>query len=381
MTMGFLNEGFMFLRSLLFLFLTIACMGQTLPDRDELIAKFKVKETSDQAAIDLIKYYEMGGLRSIIRNVNELPPELRLQYAHVFRYMDLSRFRNDLNANVAEADNAETRAMWLMLLSTIGRMLTPDTFTKYSDDPGQPIMVRLAAASGLVQVQNPAHFDKFMEIAEEAEYDPGTGKNDFKFANISKARSMGLYFYSRGKVDNGTKDKPSQGQILTALYMAENNDADLYNAVLKLRSKKYVPLMIDRAIQIGSSDLLEVMAKDKFTKKRYKEPIAQAKTAAAAMASHRKSLYEYQSSAAMEANDSATPLGARVIWTGNGGGQEGYRSAYAIVKVSADGTMSILEHAKPYGGGDNIKESFSGKTLPAYIDWKPVDSTYLVVAP
>lgn len=76
-----------------------------------------------------------------------------------------------------------------------------------------------------------------------------------------------------------------------------------------------------------------------------------------------------------------TPIGPLIPVTGTGTGREGFRAAYAVVKVSETGDMSILTLEKPHGGSDNLKQLISGVTLPAWQNWKPVESYALVLCP
>ena len=165
---------------LLFTLTGTLAQGQLLPDRDELTKKFLIESTTVEASQELIKHFQKGGLRTIIRNINELPPEQRVRYGEVLRHMDLMTFRNDLNANLENATDDESKAMFLMLLATVGRALDQSIFQKYIDDETASIKVRLAAASAIIKVQKPAFYDKFHEIAEDAEIDLTTGKKRFR---------------------------------------------------------------------------------------------------------------------------------------------------------------------------------------------------------
>jgi hypothetical protein len=362
----------MLVRSLLIsLLFSCVCFGQALPDRDELVKKFLNESTSSDAAKDLITHFQMGGLRTILRNIDQLPLETRLQYGEVLRHMDLIRFRNDLNGQMEGAGDAETRAMYLMLLSTIGRTLDKSIFEKYIDDETQDLRVRLAAAAGPCKIQNPAAFDRLYEVAEKAEIDPATGRNDFRFCDISKA-NLPFYFYTKGIV--GNKKKVSHGAVLSAIAIAEADSVEIYEHILDMRQKKYIEAMIDRAIQVGGVELLNTMADHKFTKKKFKDEIA------AAIAPARK-LAEYRAKYMDKVDKETTPIGPLVPTFGSGTGRDGFRSAYAVVKVSETGDMSIMTFEKPYGGTDNLKQILTGTTLPAWQNWKPVESYALVLCP
>jgi len=357
---------------LLFLFLAPFSLGQGLPDRDALIEKFVVADTNVDAAAELLKHFQMGGLRTIIRNLEKLPPDIRLRYYHVLLHMDLMRFRNDLNANVEEFVDPDSRAMSLMLLATIARNLQPSVFSKYADDPAQPIKVRLAAASGLVKIQKPAYYQKFHELAEEAVYEPSVGKNDFAFAHIGKSANNSFYLYTRGQL---SIDKPSDGVIKSAILMSENESTDVYETVLDLRKRKWVPMMIDRAVQVGGVDLLKLMVDHRLTRRRFVVEVSSAMTAAEAIAPFRSRMMD-------KSDQSKTPIGAVVPFSASGSGSaEGYHAGYGIIKVAADGTMSLVQGHTPFGGSNNMAEVVSGKTLPAYLDWEPVESYYLILAP
>ena len=359
------------MRSLCISFLLATlCFGQALPDRDELVKKFLEPATSKQAGMDLIKHFQMGGLRTIIRNLNKVPLSDRLQYGEMLRHMDLMRFRNDLNANVETAPDATTRALALMLLSTIGRNLDPSVFNPYVGDETVDMRVRLAAMSGLVKVQKIDQYNRFYEVAETAVVDPSTGQNDLLFADISK-KNLGFYLYTRTQLD---ETKVPHGAILAAITMAENDSVDIYEAILKLRKKKYIPLLIDRAIKVGGVQLLEAMAKNKKAKK-FKAQINAALPAAQMVTAYRSKFMDHS-------DPKQTPIGPLLPLKGQGtSNAPGYRAGYAIAKVSANGHISVLGHQAPFGSSDNLKEILTGTTLPAYLNWEAVESYALIVAP
>jgi hypothetical protein len=344
-------------------------MAQLLPDRDELRTKFLQRESSAQAAQDLIDNFQMGGLRTIIRNLLKLPPDLRVQYGRSLSYMDLSRFANDLNANLENAQDPETRAMCLMMLATLGRSIAPAVFEKYIADESQPMMVRLAAMSGRCKIQNPAIFDRFYELADEAVVEPHNGRNDLAYADVSKD-NLPFFLYTKAQVE---KKEASHGLILSAISVAGKNSTDIYKSILDKKKKKYLPLLVDRAIQVGGVQLLESMAGHR-TAKRYKAEISFAMSVAKAVAKYRDRFMD-------QVPQDKTPIGPVLPINGTGTGKEDYRAAYAVVQVTAEGDIKLLSHDKPYGGDDNLQTLLTGKTQPAYLDWKPVESYALVIAP
>lgn len=351
------------------LIFTSVCFGQGLPDRDELIAKFLDEKTADQATRDLCKHFGMGGLRTIIRNVNKLPLERRLQYANVFMYMDIQRFSNDINANVAKAEDAETRAMWLRLLARQGRFLDPTVFEKWVRDESQDMRVRIAAMSGLVQKQDPARYKRLYELADTAVVDPITGRNDLEYAFLTK-ENKALYYFTKSELDK----KPGPGTILIALALADAGDWEVFEKIIKMRKKKQFPMLINRAVQIGGVDILDQMAANKAFKK-LRNQIKSGKTAASALAAHNSKLY------AVQTHDKKTnPLGAVLPLKAGGTGRDGYSAGYAIVKVAADGTVSLVEAKRPFGGNDQLS-ALEGKTIPAFSNWEPVESYHLIFSP
>jgi len=360
----------MVFKSLLFTtLLSLACFAQVLPEREELVKKFMVESTSVEASRELVKHFQMGGLRTIIRNMGQLPYQRALAYGESLRYMDLSRFGNDLNTNLSNADGPQTRAMYLMLLATIGRTIAPATFEVFVDNASEPMYIRLAAASGIIKVQNPAIYDRFLALANDAVVEPGTGKNDFQFADIGKG-NIGFFLYCKNKLDS---DEISHGAIVTTLAMIGADDVDAYEYLLKAKEKKYFDLMIDRAVKVGGVQLLETMQANKVAKK-WRDKISQALPAARAIA---------------EFNDKLLPLkkdglhmGPVLTTVGSGAGTEGFSAAVAIAKISASGEVSILTHQSPFGGNDNLQTFLSGTTFPAHNkEWQPVDSYVLVIAP
>ena len=356
-------------KSLLLSFLfTATCFGQILPDRDELVRKFLEPATTDQAAGELIKHFQWGGLRTIIRNVPKLPLQDRLQYGEVLRHADLMRFRNDLNANLENATDPETKALFLMLLATVGRALDPSVFEPYIADESNPLFVRLAAASGVIKVQNPKNYDRFHELSNKAVIDYETGQNDFRFADVSKS-NLGFYLYTKSQLE---QDKAPNGVILSAIAMAESSGADIYTPILDGKRRKFFPLMIDRAIQVGGVTLLDAMASHRAARK-FGDLIAQAKPAASAIARYRGQFMD-------TLDKTSAPIGPLLPRHGSGNAS-GLRAGYAVVEISEAGSVSIISHHNPNGGTDNLKELLPSSTLPAYLDWKPVKSYALVMAP
>ena len=350
---------------------TCLCFGQGLPDRDELVKKFLDDATSADAAKELLKHFQMGGLRTIIRNLDEIPYERALGYGVSLRYIDLDRFRNDLNSNLKSADGPQRRALFLMLLSTIGRGLASSEFEPYIVDETQPLYVRLAALSAIIKVQNPARYDRFIEMAGEAEVNPETGKDDLRFADITK-KNLGFWLYTKGKVDD---DQPNHGAIISALAMCEANDEDLYQVILdKKRWRKYYPLMIDRAVKVGGVNLLEMMAAHKSAKK-FRTQISAAIPAAQAIA-------EYRSKFVDKAVDGLQMGPVFNLYAQGAGVKGGYRGGYAVAKVDASGAVSMVTHQSPFGGTDSLSSHITGSTFPAHNkEWQPVESYVLVIAP
>lgn len=346
------------------------CLGQVLPDRDELIAQFVDPATNQTGAQELIKHFQMGGLRSIIRNLDKLPPDLRVQWCFALKDLDLMRFRNDLNANVQETADPTSKGLFLMLLATIGRALDPSLFNEYVNNSGYELKVRLAAASGPIQIQNPTYYDKFHQLAEEATVDPGTGQNDFMFSLIDRS-NVGFYFYTKGKIERGV----DRGIALTAIALVDNGDLDLWNSLLDLREKDYLPMMIDRAIRVGGVDLLNAMEEHRMGRK-VRDELPKAIEAAAVIAKYREQLHT-------KPDPELVPLAPVLPIRATGQSEtEGYRAAYTIVKVSADGTVSVVEDLSPFGAMVNaLPEKLPKTTFPAYRDWKPAESYHLVFSP
>jgi len=347
----------------------VSAFGQLLPDRDELVQKFLAESTSVEASRELIKHFQKGGLRTIIRNINELPPHQRIRYGEVLRHMDLMTFRNDLSANMENAPDDDSRAMFLMLLATVGRALDQSIFQKYVDDQTAPVKVRLAAASGIIKIQKPSLYDQFHEIADTADIDPTTGQDDFVYADIHKS-NVGFYLYTRSQLD---QDKMSHGVIITALVMAENDSVDIYNKILDEKKRKYIPLMIDRAVKVGGVQLLEAMSDHKTCKKSLDE-IQKGLAAAKFIAQYRNMFMD-------KLEKSNEPIGPLLpLFCPGQGAEEGFRPGYAVVKVSAEGDISLLYNGNPFGGSSDFENALRGHTVPAYMDWKPVESYALVLA-
>lgn len=359
-------------RTTLFLTLLIPSLSfAQLPDRDELVAKFKSADSSHQAAEGLLEHYGMGGIRTIIRNLNDLDTDARLAYGNMFRNMDMFRFRDDLNKNLGAVADADSKALYLMLIATAGRQIDGSFFAPYVDNEATDTKIRLAAAGGMIQIQNPALYDKFLAIADRAVVDPSTGQNDLYFANLSK-ENLGFFLYSKGKLDD---KKAPHGAIICAIQMAESGDTDVYEMLLNNKMRKYYPMMIDHAIQVGGTDLLETMAAHKSTKK-FRNQISSAQAIAA-------KFNEYWGKRASTLKGKTATLAPYLPIKASGTSTEsGYHSAYAIAKISANGDISLVAHEAPFGNGsDNLKQILSGRTMAANVDFSPVETYVLVVAP
>jgi len=350
--------------------LTSVCLGQ-LPDRDELTAQFKNPETSHQAAEALLTHFGMGGIRTIIRNLNDLDVNSRLAYGNMFRNMDMFRFRDDLNNNLGSIGDDNSKAMYLMLVSSAGRQIAADFFNTYVNDENAAVKVRLAAAGGTIKIQNPELYNRFLEIADRAVVDFSIGQNDLYFANLSK-ENLGFFLFTKAKIED---KKAPHGAIVCALEMAENADTDIYETLVNNRKKKYYPIMIDHAVQVGGTDLLAVMEAHKSTKK-FRDQISKAKDVAAKVA-------QYRSKFADKLTGKHSVLVPYFpIKTGGTSEESGYHSAYAVAKVAATGDISLLFHSAPFGhNNDNLKSILSGRTMPAYIDFEPVETYVFVPAP
>jgi len=342
-----------------------------LPDRDELAAKFKTAETSHQAAEDLLEHFAMGGIRTLLRNLNDLDASSRLAYGNMFRNMDMFRFRDDLNSNLTSVADADSQAMYLMLISSAGRQIADTFFSPYVDDESSPVHVRLAAAGGIIKIQNPALYDRFLAIADNAVVDSSTGQNDLYYANLNK-ENLGFFLYAKGKADQ--KDAP-HGAIICAIEMSENDDTDLYEALLNNKKKKYYASMIDHAILVGGTKLIDVMLGHKQMKKSLQQ-LESAKLIAEKFAEYRVK------SANTLKGETATLLPYLPVRFGGTASKSGYHSAYAIAKIDATGQMSLVYHNAPFGdGNDNLKAVLTGRTMPANVDFAPVETYVLVAAP
>ena len=350
---------------------TVFVFGQ-MPEREELEKMLNNDQTSAEGAAQLIKHFQAGGQRTIMRNLPEMSPATRLKYAQMFMHQDLMRFRNTLNEAVPKVTDPEGRAMMLSILATFGRSLTPAVFDPYANDETAPLRLRLAAMSGLIRVQSPKLYDRFIEMATEANMDPSVGPYDFEFVDISRKSNMGFYLYLRGKLSG---EKVSEGMIKAAIHMSNNESSDVYELLLGKMKRKQIPLLIDHAVRIGGVKLLDAMAVHKKTKKKFAAQISTAKKAAAAIAPYMSKLM------GSGTDPTKYPIGSVVPLSGKGsGGTPGYTTGIAIVKVAADGSMSLAAHVNPFGGSDNLADICSGKTFPAHQNWEAMESYYLIYA-
>ncbi len=341
-----------------------------MPDREVLVEQLKDPATSQQAFADLVVHYQLGGVRSILRNLNELPNPTRLAYGQALLSLDLFRFRNDLNANLTEATDPEAKALFLQMLATCGRQLDSAVFDPYIDNEDEDIRVRLAAVSGPIKIQNPTYYDKFFEVAKKASFDPSTGRDDFKYADIDMS-NQGFYYYTRGKI---ASDGVSDVHVYTAIRMAGPASGELFTTILDLKWKKFVPLMIDRAVRVGAPALLDVMA-DHKTAKKFKDEIAKARPAAATIATYLNRGPDFNSK-------DQYPIAAALPRNLKGTGDDGLAAGYGIVKIAADGSSTLVEHMAPFAGNESLKADFSNyHAIPAFVNFSPVESFAWVTSP
>lgn len=363
------------IRAVLILIIGLAVFAQeeeALPDREDLVQKI-IGTDHVAGTRELLDFFQLGGVRTIFRNLDKMDLERARQYANAFRGLDLFRFRNDLNAGLQNAGNKELKGLTLQLMASFGRNLEPAVFLPFADDEKQDITLRLAAASGLIKVQNIQHYEKFHEIAKNAEVDPSTGRNDFRYVDLDSS-NQGFYYFSMSKLTGDTP--PHHGHILSCLMACDQQSAELYGKVLDLKRKKYIPLMIDRAIRLGGVGLLEAMKAHKSMKKMVPD-LEKAAAAAAIVASYRDRL-----SPAHKPSD--LPIGPLLPNQFQGTGTAlGTAGAYVIVRVDSTGAVSVVEALTPFGGSaESITAGLAGlTTVPALVQWAPVESHVLLVCP
>lgn len=346
---------------------SIAAFGQGLPDRDKLTEELMQLETRVDATRGLVESYQLGGIRTILRNLGEMPLESRMDFAQMFQGLDLFRFRNDLNTNLNDSKEKESKALFLMLMSQFGRKVDLSVFEQYANDEDEVRFVRLAAATGLVKFQNPKYYDLFVSLTEDIDLDLESAENDFRFADISMG-NKGFYYYVQTKL---TKEESTHGYVMTALVMATRESSDLYAKILNLRQRKYVPLMINRAIEVGGVELLEMMREEKACKK-FRDEIEKAIPAAKIVAEYWDKLFD-------RSNPEQYPIRPLTPFDLKPRGMALNRS-YAIVNVSATGEMHVVEEFGPFcQKAEALRAAFEGKkTFPAYLEWNPVESLILV---
>ncbi|PIE90242.1 MAG: hypothetical protein CR997_06545 [Acidobacteria bacterium] len=341
-----------------------------LDNRDKFVAQLVNPAETVAGAEGLFDSYQLGGVRTIIKNFNQMPPELAMQYAYALRNLDLFRFRNDMNANLQNAKTLEQKGIALLLLSSLGRRIDSSIFQQVAENPAEDIKVRLSAATCLCAIQNPKYFDLFAEIAELAVCDPETGQNSFIYCDFSNV-SKGMFYYLLPKLDS--KTTATNGVILSLLQIVSPGNSDFYTKLLDLRKKDYYRLMIDRAARVGAVDLLDLMSSSKRAKKLW-DQIKAVRPAAAMVAKHKDQLF-------CQSDQKKYPIGSLIprVFTMNG--KMGLSSGIAIVKVDESGNVSILEEHSPAGVTGAFSSISGKKTMAAKLDFVPVESYYVLYAP
>ncbi|MCB9398444.1 MAG: hypothetical protein H6510_11570 [Acidobacteria bacterium] len=361
------------IRAVLLVSLSVMAFAQEedlLPDRDDLVKKI-VGDEYLAGTRELLEFFQLGGVRTVFRNFDKMDAGRAREYAEVFRYLDLFRFRNDLNNNLQNATSLEMKGINLMLLASFGRSLEPTVFLPFVENDKEDITLRLAAASGLVKVQKVQNYDLFLATAKDAEIDPGTGRDDFRYADIH-SDNQGFFYYSLSKIT--ADEPPHNGHIMTVILLSNNSNADAYVKILDLKRKKYIPLMIDHAVRVGGVALLDAMESHKTCKKN-KDEIAKAKAAAGVIA-------QYQSKFMASKSPGDYPIGALLPTHFGGSGSGELPSAYVIVKVDTEGAVTVVEALTPFGGSpDAIQNRLPKTTVPAYSKWKADEFYSLMVSP
>lgn len=356
------------------LLVAFSALGQGLPDREEAVKKLLNRDHTVEGARTLIDHYQLGGIRTVIRNLENMDASSRMSYAHVLKYLDLFRFRNDLNRSLQDAKTDEAKAVFLMLLATFGQQLDPvSVFQPYADDESLPLFVRLAAVSGMVQIQNPTYYDRFIEIANEVDLDEPLGPV-FRYAEMSM-KNQGFYYYLRETLNpDRSSVKTQHGAIIAAIAMAENESGQLYEWILELHDRDYLPMMIDRAVMVGGVDLISVMQEHKTSKKKFRDELAKAAGAAEAMAQFRDKWMNTVS-------PDVYPLAPLIPEEFLGYNVPSPMKEFGMVKVDKDGHVELVAHVSPFGSSAKLKSAFTDfNTMPGYQDWEPVERYMFVTA-
>lgn len=338
--------------------------------RDIYIKKLKNPAETVAGAEGLFEEYQLGGVRTIIRQLNNLPEDLAFQYVYALKNLDLFRFRNDMNANLQGAETVAQKGVALMLLSSLGRRIDSDIFMKFAENPTEDIQVRLAAATCLSAIQKPKYFDLIADIAETSVVDYATGRNDFRYCDFSQV-NRGLFYYLKPRLD--VRKTATHGVKMVMLMVVPPSATEFYQLMLDKKDKDYFMMMINQAANHGGTELLNTMAASKRAKKLW-STVNAAKPVAALVTGAKSKLFS-------KSEKVKYPLGALIPRSYSVKGQNGLSASVALIKVDASGTISIVEEESVSGSKGAFDFMKGKKTMPAKIDFTPVDSMYLMVAP
>jgi len=347
------------------------CNGvMALDNRDEFVDQLIDPSETVIGAEGLFESYQLGGVRTIIKNLNKMPADLALQYAHAMSNLDLFRFRNDMNGNLQSAKTVEQKGAALLLLSSLGRKIDSGIFLEFAEDINEDIRVRLAAATCLAAIQNPTYFELFAEIAETSIVDPATGRNDFIYCDYTNI-SRGLFYTLKPKLD--VKSTAKHGVIMVMLQVVKPGHNEFYTKLIDLRRKEYYDMMINQAARAGAVDLLDTIANHKKAKKVW-DMAKSARPAALMVAKYRDQLFN-------KSNKKKYPIGSLIPPQYAANGRDGYSASFAILKVDAEGVMSVVQEESILGSKGPFSALNGKKTMAAKLDFAPIESLYFVVSP
>ena len=357
-------------KGLIILFFLVHLQVSGFDERDVLVEKLIQPETTVEGAEGLFELYQLGGVRTILKQFNNMPHDLAYQYAYSLRNLDLFRFRNDLNANLQEAKTVEQKGVALMVLSSLGRQIDSEIFLTFAEDVNENIKVRLAALSCLAAIQNPKYFELFAQVAEESVVDYETGQNDFMYCDMSNV-SKGLFYFLKPRLNE--RSTATHGVKMVMLHALPPNATDFFDKMLENREKKYFSMMINKAMKCGGTELLDYLANDKRAKK-LKDQIDKARPVAAMINKYKAQIFS-------ASNQEQFPIGSLVSRFYSVKGRDELSASFAVIKVDATGTISMVQEQSPVGMTGAFNNLIGKKTMAAKLDFAPVESLYFAVAP
>jgi hypothetical protein len=327
-------------------------------DRQIYIDQLKNEETVPAALSALYEKYQLGGVRTVIRNLNEMPTSIGYSVIQTLGELDLWRFRNDMIANVETAQTTEQKALAVYLLAELARRVDPATFQELISASDTPDQVKMAAFSGLLRIRKPEYFDQFLDYLMSLEKEKKYSLDLYRFFNFRDI-SQALFYYYKPKLE----DRKFQNDAFfkTILHFVPKGETDLYEKMVVMRQKDHFPLMYTAIIKNGDVAALDFLVSHKKAKKMVDE-LETLRPLVMISAKGRKG--------ALEEKPQHYPIGSFLLRDL----PQPLIQGVALVRINDKGIPTVLEQASLTGQ----PLTYEQRALPRLEEWRPLEETQLL---